>query len=250
MPDERLDDALRDLGSAIAFPPTPALGPEIEERLAGPFPRRALRWRPALLAAVIATLLLAATVAAVVFGLAGLRITFTDALPSRSIESSPLAARLTLGESVTLQEAVERATVGVAWPHALGEPDETYVSTDGEIVSHIYAADDDLPELADAGIGLLVMQIDGRVDPEGIEKLVLQIGASITEVSVSGARGYWIEGRRHVLRYEDPSGGEGQVMSRLVGDVLVWERGGVLHRIESGLGLDATLRIAESFAGR
>jgi hypothetical protein len=35
-------------------------------------------------------------------------------------------------------------------------------------------------------------------------------------------------------------------MTRLVGDTLVWQRGGVLYRIESGLGLAETLRIAES----
>ncbi len=35
-------------------------------------------------------------------------------------------------------------------------------------------------------------------------------------------------------------------MTRLAGDTLVWQRDDVLYRIESGLGLDATRRIAES----
>ena len=34
--------------------------------------------------------------------------------------------------------------------------------------------------------------------------------------------------------------------TRLVGDTLVWERDGTLYRIESGLGLVETLRIAET----
>lgn len=248
MADDRLEAALHDLAPRIAFPPTPAMRVSVVDRLHAPV-ARPVRWRPALLAAVIATLLVAAVASAYALGLLGLRIELTDTLPSHSVGSS-LATRLALGERVTLDEAGDRSTIGVHVPRLLGEPDEAYVTADGEIVSLVYAAGADLPALAVSEIGLLVMQIDGSVDGERIEKLVLEVGSTVTPLSVDGAPGYWIEGRPHVMRYDDPGGNEGRIASRLVGDVLVWQRGAVLYRIESGLGLDATLEIATSMAER
>jgi hypothetical protein len=199
---------------------------------------------------VAATLLAASVATALVLGLGGLRITLTDAVPTADTQSSSLAARFGLGDRVTLADAEARSTVGAAWPAVLGEPDEAYVSVDGEIVSLVYAADEDLPALAGSDVGLLLMAIDGSVDPERIEKLVHEVEASITPVSVGEARGFWIEGRPHVMRYDAPGGTTGEVVSRLVGDVLVWEADGVLYRIETPLGLEGTVRIAESLGGR
>ena len=53
-------------------------------------------------------------------------------------------------------------------------------------------------------------------------------------------------GPPHLLRYLGPDGDARAEATRLVGDTLVWESGGTLFRIESGLGLVETLRIAES----
>ena len=249
MPDDsRLEAALRDLGRHVAFPPTPELRAGIAGRLPEPNARR-LRWRPALLVAIAATLLIASVAAAFAFGLAGLRITFTDHLPTLNAQSSSPAAGLRLGERVTLASAEERSTVGADWPRLLGEPDEVYLSADRDIVSLVYLPGPDLPPLAGSDVGLLVMEIDGSVDAERIEKLVHEVEATVTSVSVGGLPGYWIEGRPHVMRYEDPGGANGEVVSRLVGDVLVWESGGAVYRIESGLGLEATLRLAESMEG-
>jgi hypothetical protein len=246
--DGRLDAALRDLGTRVAFPPTPELGPLIAARLAAPRPPRGLRWRRALLLAAALTLLAASAAAALVFGLAGLRITFTDAPPTAESQRSSLGARYGLGERMTLAEAADRSTVGVAWPLDLGEPQEVYLSAEREIVSLVYAASDDLPALAGTDVGMLMMAIDGTVDAERIEKLVHEVDATITPVSIAGAAGYWIEGRPHVLRYDAPGGEDGEIVSRLVGDVLVWESRGTLYRIESALGLEATVAIAESMA--
>ena len=41
-------------------------------------------------------------------------------------------------------------------------------------------------------------------------------------------------GPPHLIRYSDPAGRERSERTRLVGDTLVWQRGGVLYRIESG----------------
>jgi hypothetical protein len=72
------------------------------------------------------------------------------------------------------------------------------------------------------------------------------VGASVTALEVDGAPGFWIEGPPHLIRYRGPEGQERTEMTRLVGDTLVWQSGDVLYRVESGLGLERTLRIAES----
>ncbi len=64
-----------------------------------------------------------------------------------------------------------------ACPAALGEPDEVYSSRAGEVISLVYASREDLPELGGTGIGLLVQQINGSLERERIEKLVVEFGS-------------------------------------------------------------------------
>jgi hypothetical protein len=239
--DDRLGAALRDLAGAIAFPPTPDLRSAVAERLRAPVRRGwwPVAWPRAIVLAVLATLLVVATAAALVLVLPGLRITIVPEVPSPG--PSALATRLALGEPTPV------ATLDVSIPEALGAPDEAYRSPDGDVVSLVYHVRGDLPELAPgSGIGLLLQEIDGTLDRERVQKLVGEVGATVIALNVAGMPGFWIEGRPHEVRYTDASGAERAEMTRLVGDTLVWERGGVLYRIESGLGRDATVRIAES----
>jgi hypothetical protein len=236
--DDRLDAALLRLAAEIDFPPTPDLRRWVVVQEQAP----ARRWWPsawprAAALAVIATLLVAATAAAIVLVLPGLRITTVPTVPS----AEAVASRLALGDPI----APDTVRAGV--PAALGPPDEAYVIGDHEVLSLVYLADDELPDLAGSGIGLLVQVIDGALDRERVEKLVAE-GATVTPVRVGGDAGFWIDGLPHLVRYTDPEGRERSQRTRLVGDTLVWERGGVLYRIESGLGLDGTLRIAASIA--
>ena len=151
-----------------------------------------------------------------------------------------MGTRLALGEPVALD------AVDARMPARLGRPDEVYSSRSGEVITLVYASGEGLPEMAGTGIGLLVQQINGSLERERIEKLVVEVGASITELEIDGAPGYWIEGPPHLVRYRGPSGEERSEMTRLVDDTLVWQRVDVLYRIESGLGLDETRHIAES----
>jgi hypothetical protein len=240
--DDRLDAALHALATDVAFPSTPDLRAGLADRLQEP-PRRwwwPVAWHAprAVVLALVATLLLAATATALVLVLPGLRITTVPVLPS----AHPLAAGLALGQPIGPE------TVDAGVPAVLGSPDEAYVIGDHEVRSLVYAADAELPEMAGSGIGLLVQVIDGALDREQVEKLVAEVGTSVTPVEVDGDAGFWIEGLPHVVRYTDAAGAERSQPTRLVGDTLVWERGGVLYRIESGLGLEGTLRIAESIA--
>jgi hypothetical protein len=236
---DRLDAALVDLASAVEFPPTPAL--RVSEQMVAASRRRWLVPIPrALVLAVIGLLLLATVAAALVLGVPGLRLILVPSQPTASVPSDPLGARLALGAAVPVDEVANLA------PGVLGSPDEAYVIGDGAITSLVYAASDELPELAESDIGLLVQAFEGALEREQVEKLVVEVGASVTAVSVDGAHGYWIAGPPHLLRYLGPDGDARAEATRLVGDTLVWERDGMLYRIESGLGLVETLRIAES----
>ena len=237
--DDRLDAALLRLATEIDFPPTPDLRRSVAERAQAPARRLwPSAWPRAAALAVIATLLVAATAAALVLVLPGLRITTVPTVPT----AEAVASQLALGDPIPAD------TVGAGIPAALGPPDEAYVIGDHEVLSLVYLADDELPDLAGSGIGLLVQVIDGALDRERVQKLVSEVGASVTPVQVGGDAGFWIDGLPHLVRYTDPEGRERSQRTRVVGDTLVWERGGVLYRIESGLGLDGTLRIAESIA--
>ena len=236
---DRLDAALADLAGAVDFPPTPRIRRAVADRLAqperhgwfGPLPR-------ALALALIGLLVLATAAAALVILVPGLRLTLVPSLPAASVPADPLGTRLALGAAVAVDEVADLA------PGALGPPDEAYVIGDDQIVSLVYAASDDLPALDASGIGLLVQAIDGALEREQVEKLVTEVDASVTAVSVDGAPGYWIEGPPHLLRYVGPDGEARAEATRLVGDTLVWERDGTLYRIESGVGLATTLSIA------
>jgi hypothetical protein len=238
--DDRLELDLRALAGDVAFPPTPDLRGPVVARLQAPRRRWLAPWHAprAIVLALAATLLLAATAAALVLVLPGLRLTTVPVVPS----AEPLAARLALGQPIGPE------TVGAGIPAVLGTPDEAYVFGDHQVLTLVYAADAELPEMAGSGIGLLVQVIEGALDREQVEKLVAEAGTTVTPVEVDGRAGFWIEGLPHLIRYSDVDGGVRSQRTRLVGDTLVWEEGGVLYRIESGLGLASTQRIAASIA--
>jgi hypothetical protein len=240
--DDRLDALLREVTDEVAFPPTPDLRGPVLARIARPERRGWMpaAWPRATVLAVISLLALAGTVAALALLLPGLRLTFVSSPPTASVPEGPLAIRLALGAPI----AAETVDVGV--PQVLGIPDEAYVLGDQEVLSLVYHARDGLPELGNSGIGLLVQVIDGAVDSTQVEKLVVEVGASVVAVSIGDDPGFWVSGPPHLIRYTAPSGVERSEATRLVGDTLVWQHGDVLYRIESGLGLPATLRIAES----
>jgi hypothetical protein len=239
---DRLDAALHALAADLDFPPTPEMRGAVVARIGAPARRG---WWPrsvprALALAIVVLLLAVAAVTAIVLAVPGLRLTLVPALPTPGVPDGPLATRFALGEPLSPE------TVAVGIPAGLGPPDEAYVLRDHEVLSLVYAAGGDLPEVADTGIGLLIQVIDGALDRERVEKLALESGVSVTAVEVNGAAGYWIEGRPHLIRFLNRDGTPSSEGTRLVGDTLVWEEGGVLYRIESGLGRRGTLRMAET----
>ena len=242
MPD-RLDAALRQLAGEVVFPPTPPIAASVRERLVGavPLSPRRRRWGRSLAFAIGLSLLVATTVLALTWVLPGLRI-----VPVASVPPGPtveLGADLRLGRPIDVSDAP--FTVGGAAPAA-----SAYTLGGGAVTSLVLAAGDGLPEIADTGIGLLVQRIEGDLETAMVEKLVDEVGATVTPVTVGDADGFWIEGPPHLVRYLTPSGAVRTQMTRLVGDTLVWQRDGILYRMESALGLDASLRLAASVRER
>lgn len=174
----------------------------------------------------------------------------TPALPTPTPipPATPASAgeRLGLGQRATLDEARARVPFPVLVPTlpALGAPDEVYVGEPpvGGQVALVWLARPELPQAAETGVGLLITQFRGDLDPGFIKKLV---GGRTTVqfLSVGDAPGYWIQGDPHEFFYTN-SRGTFVERTRLAGNVLLWARGGVTYRIEGARTLDEALRIA------
>jgi hypothetical protein len=268
--DAGLEAALRDLGSMLAYPVAPSLVEAVHARIATmPAPRSAWwerllpprgTFRRSAVLALAALLLLAAAAAAVRFGVPGVRFVFEGpvtspppgATPASSQSPAPLGSTLGLGEAVTLDDARAAADFPVALPSdpTLGAPDGVYLDRriPGGHVALVWTARSGIPAQGTGDVAVLLAEFAGRVDQDYFQKVIHGEGGatSIDPVTVGPARGWWLAGDPHLLYYLDRTGAFLERPSRLVGNVLIWERDGVTFRLESGLDLADALRIAES----
>ncbi|HEY7131700.1 MAG TPA: hypothetical protein VH440_05580 [Candidatus Limnocylindrales bacterium] len=237
--------------------------------------RRAPAGRPlrrGLLLAVALVLALAAVAGAIGFGLPGLRIVFgpgstpspslspAPSIPTGSPSASPAIApsptptpttsgppgsNLGFGEPVTLDDARARAGFPILLPadDRLGPPDAVWIDEHGR-VSLVWLARPGIPASEESGLGVVVSEFPGHIE-EGYFQKLLDAGSTIQPVTVRGERGYWIAGRPHEFVYVNPSNDPTFDDRRLVGDTLAWSDGDVTYRVESALGLDEAVRIAD-----
>jgi hypothetical protein len=283
--DAELELALVGLGPELAFPPTPDLAPRVRARLlaspGGSWWTGLLGRRLALVALLVVALaagLLALwpegrDAVARRLGLPGVTIEHAPLPPApvppptASPSPSPAAARtppaaspspaptvsagarLALGERLTLDEARRRAPFGVLGPERpeLGSPDEVYFGEPplGGQVSFVWYPRAGLPAASGSGVGLLLSQFRGELDPRFYGKLIGP-GTRLEELEVDGQRGLWIEGRPHLFLYRNRAGQVADEAVRLAGNVLLWERGTLTLRLESGLEKAEALAIARS----
>jgi hypothetical protein len=286
--DDALAEALRDLGSVLAVPvvsaspdgrdPAARARARIEAAgTAGPSwlgrlgltrsGGRPARRAPVL--AVLALLLLAAVaVAAIGFGLPGLRFVFAPAPsaapsitagPSAGAFSSaspipsatptptvgPPGADLDLGRPVTLAEARRSVAFALRLPGdpRFGSPDAVWLDDVGR-VTMVWTARPGVPGTSEGGYGLFLTAIPGSINPDYFEK-VIRPGTTVEPVEVNDATGYWISGSPHEFVYVDPTGEVRYDTGRLIGDTLAWSDGKVTYRLETGLGRDAAIALAD-----
>jgi hypothetical protein len=257
----------------------PDVATRVRVRLASGERRRSRRWwgvggrpvRRSLVLAIAALLALAIVAGAVGLGLPGLRITFGEppasllpspiatAVPTGGATSSPsptptptlppiAGMRLSLGRQVELDEVEALTGVPVRLPtdERLGPPDSVWVdAARSDQIAYVWKAGPNLPETSERGVGLILMRFAGRSDDEFYQK-VLNTGTRLQTVTVDGHDGFWISGDMHFFFYERPEGGYVDDGRRWVGDALVWYDGTATYRIESALGRDATIALAES----
>jgi hypothetical protein len=250
-PDPQLEALLRARATTMPWPETPDVVAGALRAL-GRGPAAARRgWgspRRAVLLALLAMLLVAGIVGAAVLGLPGLRIGVVETLPPGRVVEDPLELRRILGVPVTLEEADARLGGLLQVPASLGRPDEVRVGPEGQAwVALIYVADEGALALT-GDIGTIVTAWRGELEEAYLQKWVRVGTGEVTAVIVAGHPGYWIRGAPHVLEVVDEGSGIRRSQPRLVGDVLVWQVGDIVQRIESPLGLDRTLAIAESMA--
>jgi hypothetical protein len=244
-----LELALTELGRRLELPPTPDLAAAVLPRLGSEpvRPRRRLPVRRPVVLAFAAALLLAASAVAAV---PGLRHAVLDAFGIRGVEvhrapllpPAPAAVdegSLHLGARTTEAAAARRARFRLLVPAALGAPDAVRVrrAGGGAFVSLVYRRD--------GGVRWLLGETRGA----GSQRFLLKTvgpGTAVRHVRVGAAPGAWITGRPHDLVFLDA---RGQVIAdtvRLAGDVLLWERAGLVLRLEGARSLGEALRIARS----
>lgn len=263
-----LEAALMDLGMAMELPPTPdlasAVGARLRERPLAP-PARRPAW-PNLWRSVPRSLLIAVAISILVVGAAlgfrlGLNLLSINIGPAPSVQPTASAsaiatdataspgAGLGLGTVESLADARARVPFPVLVPSVLDMPDVVYVGGPGlrGQLAFVYRDGDGLPasSLLD-GAGLLVTQNQGMTDERLAGKLVGAGLATAESVVVDGASGYWISGAPHMFWYLAADGSMIEESRRLVGDTLVWERDGMLYRIEGAISMARALEIAES----
>jgi hypothetical protein len=235
-----LEHALVELGRELELPVTPDLAPAVRARLAprrlrAPRRRLALAVAFVLLAVTAATLAVPAARSALfrVLHIGGEEIQLVDDLPE--VEAQPDLGYV-LGQRVSLGRA--RREAGFDLRELDEAPDRVYLG-EHRTVWFLYGS----PER----VHLLVAQTRlETLDHAFILKKLVPSSTSVHEVSVGGARGYFLSGGEHVVLYVDERGREVSESARLARNVLVWSRGGVSYRLEGDFSQARALEIARS----
>lgn len=270
-----VEQQLRLAAASAAWPATPdlragvlagiaALDASPAGTVARPVPvARPTRLRPlaAVALALLALLAIAGVAAGLGFRLPGFDIVFVERLPSAPVVPGSIAtsgsgsagvpptagAQRNLGSPIPVSDARAIDHPRVLAPASMRAPDDAYVigAGDRRIVTLAWRADSGQARLPSSDLALTVMAVPGGVDDDLIKKIATP-DTSVEFVSVDGDRGWWISGAPHELLITRPDGQVGSIPSAIAGDTLVFARDGTLYRLESSLGRDATVAIAES----
>ena len=94
---------------------------------------------------------------------------------------------------------------------------------------------DRLPPLGDTGISLVLTEVPGEVEPAYLAGET-PVRSKLDRVMVDGHPGYWGPADRLPSTMD----------RRLLGNVLLWEQGGIALRLQANLQKEQAIRIAES----
>ncbi len=281
MPELRMNDAqlaaaLADCGAHIAWSRSPDVRGRVLARI-GAEPRRTPWWRAAWsprygFAPAIVTIAIA--LLAVLAFSPEARATATDILRLRGVEifrgpvptPSPSPSRspgsilsptpspaLGLGTLVSLDDAKARAGYAVVVPNdpLLGAPDEIYLRAvpSSTAVSFVYKVRLGIPLSVEAGVAAVVTEFGGGTVDDQFFGKVIGGDTTLEKVVIDGEPGFWIQGKPHFFFYRvaGSTGSVEQETLRLAGNTLIWQRSGLLMRLEAQVDKATALRIAASF---
>jgi hypothetical protein len=250
-----LEQALFRLGGDIAFPEAPDVAASVARRVAEPG-RRGFRLRERrALAVAVAVVVLAVGAALAVppartaildfFGLRGASVQRVETIPK--VPSSSAIA-LELGRPVPVVGGRPRVKFpSLLLPRDLGSPDAAYYSAAvaGGKISLVYKPGDGVPRSPYTGVGILITEFRGDLEPDFIAKFA-DPSTSIERLSVDGHTAIWLEDGPHAVIFRTGDGAFQEDAIRLAGNTLLVQHGMVLVRIEGALGRERALAIAES----
>ena len=226
-----LERRLQALGGELAYPPTPRFDLGFDRR-----PARAARLRPialgfAVLLAVLAGVLAlspgARSAFLEIFELKGATVERVEELPEVEVQA------VDFGEQVSREEAERRVGFELV---DLGEPDAIFVR--GRQVATLVYGSVDKPRL-------VLSQLNGAVW-DGFAKKAAGGGTRIEDVEVNGERGLFVSGDEHFVMYLDENFNVADDATYLAGNVLLWNRGDLLLRLEGDLTRTEAVELAES----
>ena len=239
----RGESALRDLGASIDWP-APV---DFTTRLRLVPAERSQRRGPAWAAAAVAVLLLvlfvpdARRAVGNLLEVAGIRIEFG------SETNLPPPTDLAPGRPAEMAEARQAVDFPILTPGTLEPPTSIHL-LEWELGTQVFmawSAREGMPEVGASGVGLLLAQFRADLDEDFFSKILLQ-GTTVEAVNVNGARGFWLSGAPHEFMFETGRPDLVADGTRLTGNVLIWETGGITYRLESNLGINESRAIAES----
>ena len=229
-----LESLLVAVADEIDWPePSPQLGARVRSRIesgaAGGRRRRSGRWIGAVAAAsaLVAILVVFPTTRHAIGDLlteAGVRIGVIDEIPTDT------PTDLGLGDEVTFARATEHVSFTLRLPNSLGPPDGIHL--EGENGVSMYWE----------GPIVLTQRSPSRL--YGEKRLVAD--THLTEVTIQGGLGLWIEGAPHEFTLVDADGDPIEITTRLAANVLLWQTAGVDHRLELTEDLDEAMEIVDS----
>lgn len=232
-------DALTRMSAETRWPATPQLAAAVRAAIeaqpdARPAPARGRRGRRPLLGALLALVVGGGVLAAPGVGSGllerlGLRnatVTQVERLPPTA-----LGGALALGERRTLAGARRVAGFALLQPAALGTPREVYV--DDGVVAFVYRARSGRP--------ILFTQVPGSAG-RYVQKFVTE---NTRRVRIGGRPGLLLRGP-HAVFFDVRGGGTRMQEARLAENTLMWERDGLLLRLEGEQPAGELIRLARS----
>ena len=220
--------ALRD---EVAWPETPAFELAFDAERARRLPVRSLALGFAILVAIFAGVLAlspgARSAFLEIFHLEGATVEQVENLPEVEVQT------IDFGEEVSREEAERRVGFKLV---DVGEPDSVFVR--GRRMASLVYGSVQKPRL-------VLSELRGTVW-DGFVKKVGSSRTRIEQVTVDGERGLFISGDEHFVMFLDPNSVIRDEPTFLAGTVLLWNRDGVLLRLEGDMTRAEALELARS----